>query len=107
MTDSTSIMPSLAELTDRIARSQGLRVLARETRAAARNLRHTAVLRRALYKLMHSGDPRQWTRIWTDGRVTPSSRTTDASASHEALRLSTPLRLAYPPSIQRAAGERS
>src|SRR5215831_8462226 len=62
-----------AERADLIAQTKKLLALARDTRAAARNLRHTAVLRRAVNKLMHSGDPRQWTRIWTHGRVTPSS----------------------------------
>jgi hypothetical protein len=48
-------MPDYAEWLKTTARTKALLLLARETRAAARNLRHTAVLRRALNKLMHSG----------------------------------------------------
>jgi hypothetical protein len=40
-----------------IVEAQALVVIARKTRAAARNHRHTAVLRRALDKLMGSGRP--------------------------------------------------
>lgn len=46
-------------LAERIARAKALLTLSRETRAAARNQRHVAVLRRALNRLVRPTPPAQ------------------------------------------------